>query len=73
MNGFKTVATVACMGDLNGKSMAEAADATRAKLVDQLDGWERLGYHRDGNITLVYKAITLGMRWVASVKMSKEG
>ena len=73
MNGFRTIATVATSGDRNGRGPAEAADLTRAKLVEHLEAWEQAGYVQCSNITLVYKATTIGMRWIASVKMSKEG
>jgi hypothetical protein len=69
---MKTVATVAVSGDLNGKSPPEAADDARAKLIEQMPGWERLGYYQRSDISLVYKATGIGMRWIASVKMSKE-
>lgn len=73
MNGFKTIATVTTWGDRNGRGPAEAADLTREKLVENLEAWEQAGYVQCSNITLVYKPTGIGMRWIASVKMAKDG
>lgn len=69
--GFKTIINVAATGDLNGKSKAQAADATAKQLRSEMLAYETLGYRQASNIVVSYKAVAVGMRWIATVKMEK--
>lgn len=69
---MRTVITVAKSGEPNGKSRAHGADKTRQALLDELPEFERLGYSRIGDITIAHKATSVGMRWIATVKVAKE-